>query len=159
MPRCSSLLQRLCTCPSRHRSWRATTRRSCLCPLHVPLKFPFAKDILCMDSSDCKLPFPVAELQKCLDPRTFDLWQKIIQEEDIADAKLEGLEYCPNCDFAMIFEVGYNEAPLLSCLKRDCQFVSCRRCKKKVYDIPRSLLPVLTRVHRPGTYGSALYGC
>jgi E3 ubiquitin-protein ligase RNF216 len=85
-----------------------------------------------MDSSGCKLLFPIAELKKCLEPRTFELWQKIAQAEDIAAAQLEGLEHCPNCDFCMIFEVGVDIAPVLTCLRSDCRFVSCRKCKKKV---------------------------
>ena len=109
----------------------------------------FRKDILCMDTSNCKLPFPVAELKKCLDPRTFDLWQKIVQAEDIAAANLDGLEYCPNCDFAMIFEVGFDQAPLLSCLKSDCRLVSCRRCKKKVFSTQHILLPLQAELYYP----------
>jgi len=88
-------------------------------------------DILCMDGTGCKQPFPKSELEKCLDHRTFALWQKIIQAHDIAAAKLEGLEQCPACDFAMIFEVGYDVAPLLHCLNSDCKLISCRRCQQK----------------------------
>jgi E3 ubiquitin-protein ligase RNF216 len=89
-----------------------------------------------MDSSGCKQPFPIAELKKCLEPRTFDLWQKIAQAEDIAAAQLEGLEHCPSCDFCMIFEVGIDVAPVLTCLRSDCRLVSCRKCKKKVSILP-----------------------
>ena len=105
-----------------------------------------------MDGTGCKQPFPASELQvpillfkclyitltgaaplqKCLDIRTYDLWQKIVQAEDIAAAELRGFEYCPACDFGMIFEVGHDVAPLLKCLKSDCRLVTCRRCGKPV---------------------------
>ena len=70
-----------------------------------------------MDTSGCRQPFPVTELQKCLDVRTFELWQRIVQADDIAAANLEGLEHCPACDFAMIFEVGIDVAPVLTAFK------------------------------------------
>jgi len=78
----------------------------------------------------------VAFLQKCLDNRTFELWQKIVQADDIAAAELQGFEYCPSCDFGMIFEVPFNVAPLLRCLRSDCRLVSCRRCRKPVIHAP-----------------------
>ncbi|KIM89250.1 hypothetical protein PILCRDRAFT_34787, partial [Piloderma croceum F 1598] len=88
------------------------------------------RDILCMDGTGCRQPFPATELQKCLDIRTYDLWQKIVQAEDIAAADLRGFEHCPACDFGMIFEVGHHVAPLFKCLKSDCRLVTCRRCRK-----------------------------
>lgn len=86
-----------------------------------------------MDLSGCKQPFPATELQKCLEPHTIDLWQRISQAQDIAAAQLEGLEHCPKCEFCMIFEVGIDVAPDLICLKSDCGFISCRSCKQKVF--------------------------
>ena len=85
-----------------------------------------------MDTSGCKLPFPSSELQRCLDARTYDLWQRIVQADDIAAANIEGLEHCPSCDFAIIFEVGIDVDPVLTCLNGTCKLVSCRRCKKQV---------------------------
>jgi len=137
MCRWPSLLQRLCT-RSSGRGHRKTT--ACKSRLYPPKQFTVyhlmimapQQDITCMDTSGCKLAFPSAELQKCLKEPTFNLWQKIVQAEDIAAANLAGLEHCPACDFAMIFEIGVEAAPLLHCLKSDCRLVSCRRCKKKV---------------------------
>ena len=74
----------------------------------------------------------VAISQKCLDNRTYDLWQKIVQADDIAAAELRGFEHCPACDFGMIFEVGPDVVPLLKCLNGDCRLVTCRRCRKPV---------------------------
>jgi hypothetical protein len=107
--------------------------------VYIPISFflidlrPGPQDILCMDSSGCKQPFPLTELQKCLKRPTFELWQKIAQEEDIAAAQIEGLEHCPKCEFCIIFEVGMDVVPVLVCLRSECRFVSCRGCKKKVY--------------------------
>lgn len=83
-----------------------------------------------MDGSGCKQPFTASELQKCLDNRTYDLWQKIVQADDIAAAELRGFEHCPGCDFGMIFEVGPDVVPLLKCLNNSCRLVTCRRCRK-----------------------------
>jgi TRIAD3 protein (E3 ubiquitin-protein ligase RNF216) len=99
------------------------------------------QDILCMDTSGCKLPFPPSELQRSLDARTYNLWQRIVQADDIAAANIEGLEHCPSCDFAIIFEVGIDVTPLLTCLNEGCKLVSCRRCKKPVI-IPVQEVPM-----------------
>jgi TRIAD3 protein (E3 ubiquitin-protein ligase RNF216) len=73
-------------------------------------------------------------LQRSLDARTYNLWQRIVQADDIAAANIEGLEHCPSCDFAIIFEVDIDVTPVLTCLNEDCKLVSCRRCKKPVMD-------------------------
>ncbi|KAF8523210.1 hypothetical protein JB92DRAFT_2705456 [Gautieria morchelliformis] len=86
-------------------------------------------EILCMDQSDCKLPFTTDILSQCLDDRTIALWDKLRQAKDIRDANLEGLEDCPFCDYALIIPLTVQQLPVFDCAK--CKNVSCRRCKKK----------------------------
>lgn len=85
-----------------------------------------------MDASNCSLPFPADVLRKCLDDKAYNLWEDIVQEDEIAAANLAGLERCPRCKFAGIFEEDFKQAPLLRCPRMDCGFVSCRKCKQKV---------------------------
>ncbi|CCO28816.1 TRIAD3 [Rhizoctonia solani AG-1 IB] len=59
-------------------------------------------EILCMDQSGCRAPFPDEQLQRVLPPKTLDLLQRIRQKKAVDDARIPGLEHCPFCDYAYI---------------------------------------------------------
>ncbi|CAE6423577.1 unnamed protein product [Rhizoctonia solani] len=59
-------------------------------------------EILCMDQSGCRAPFPDEQLQRVLSSNTLDLLQRIRQKKAVDDARIPGLEHCPFCDYAYI---------------------------------------------------------
>ncbi|KDQ62367.1 hypothetical protein JAAARDRAFT_203517 [Jaapia argillacea MUCL 33604] len=91
--------------------------------------------VLCMDQTNCKQPIPPPELHKCIDERTLALLARNLQQSDLKAAELEGLEQCPHCPFAMIFEVGVEQVDVFECRNGECGVRSCRKCWKQVGDI------------------------
>jgi E3 ubiquitin-protein ligase RNF216 len=96
----------------------------------------YSQIIRCMDGSNCQHTFPPSVLRQCLDTKSYDLWQDILQEDSLDSARIEGLERCPKCSFAIIFEVDFKHNPELRCQRTECGFVSCRRCKEGVQKLP-----------------------
>lgn len=86
--------------------------------------------ILCMDQSDCKLPFPESELRRLLTPKLLALYERIKQRKEIEAAGLENLEECPFCEYKVVIE--NDQERLFRCENADCGAVSCRECKKLV---------------------------
>ncbi|QRW27013.1 endoplasmic reticulum membrane protein [Rhizoctonia solani] len=84
-------------------------------------------EILCMDQSGCRAPFPDEQIQRVLPPNTIDLLQRIRQKKAVDDARIPGLEHCPFCDYAYIITDG---GPTFVCQKPSCMVVSCRRCRR-----------------------------
>ena len=87
-------------------------------------------NIICMDQSGCKLPFPYSELRRFLTPKLLDLYDRVKQAKDIAMAGLENLEECPYCEFKVVID--NPQERLFRCQNRDCEAVTCRECKKPV---------------------------
>ena len=87
-------------------------------------------NILCMDQSDCKLPFPESELRRLLTPKLLALYERIKQRKEIEAAGLENLEECPFCDYKVVIE--NDQEKLFRCENAECGAVSCRKCKKLV---------------------------
>ncbi len=87
-------------------------------------------NIVCMDQSGCKLPFPESELHRFLSEKLLALYDRVKQRKEIEAAGLENLEECPFCDYKVVID---NEAEkLFRCEKEDCGAVTCRGCKKPV---------------------------
>ncbi|CAE6498172.1 unnamed protein product [Rhizoctonia solani] len=84
-------------------------------------------DILCMDQSGCRAPFPDEQLQRVLSPVTLDLLHRIRQKKDIDDANIRGLEDCPFCEYAYIIT---DNGPTFVCQNPSCMTVSCRKCRR-----------------------------
>ncbi|KAF6751281.1 hypothetical protein DFP72DRAFT_495742 [Ephemerocybe angulata] len=91
-------------------------------------------DIRCMYTGDaeCQLTFTLDTLKMCLPPPLIALYQRLMQQKDLKEANLEGLEECPFCSFACIMEMSLQELPTFTCqdLER-CGVVSCRICRAK----------------------------
>ncbi|KZO97505.1 hypothetical protein CALVIDRAFT_479838 [Calocera viscosa TUFC12733] len=92
-------------------------------------------ELLCMDQSDCKAPFPESEIARFLPEKTLSLYHRIKQGKEIEKAGLEGLESCPFCDYACVIE--NDEEKLFRCENEDCLIISCRTCKKQDH-LPKS---------------------
>ncbi|KAH7906652.1 hypothetical protein BJ138DRAFT_1129757 [Hygrophoropsis aurantiaca] len=85
-------------------------------------------NIVCMDQSGCKLPFPECELERFLSSKLLELYHRVKQRKEIEAAGLENLEECPFCEYKCVIE---NEMEkLFRCENADCGAVSCRQCKK-----------------------------
>ncbi|RDX42329.1 hypothetical protein OH76DRAFT_1363022 [Lentinus brumalis] len=84
--------------------------------------------IVCMDQSGCKLPFPDSELRRFLSPKLLELYERVKQRKEIEAAGLEGLEECPFCEYKVVIE-NENER-LFRCENEACGAVTCRQCKK-----------------------------
>ncbi|KAL4072366.1 hypothetical protein V8B97DRAFT_1958637 [Scleroderma yunnanense] len=92
-------------------------------------------NIVCMDQSGCKLPFPESELKRFLSSRLLELYERVKQRKEIEAAGLENLEECPFCEYKCVID---NEAEkLFRCENTECAAVTCRACKKPDH-LPKS---------------------
>ncbi|KAK0443954.1 uncharacterized protein EV420DRAFT_1017265 [Desarmillaria tabescens] len=93
-------------------------------------------NILCMDQSGCKHPFPESELRRLLSPKLMELYERVKQRKEIEAAGLDGLEECPFCEYKCVIE-NPNEK-LFRCGNEDtCGAITCRSCKKADH-LPKS---------------------
>ncbi|ESK93036.1 ring finger [Moniliophthora roreri MCA 2997] len=93
-------------------------------------------NIVCMDQSGCKLPFPVSELRRFLPEKLMELYERIKQRKEIEMAGIEGLEECPFCEYKCVIE--NKEEKLFRCgNEENCGAISCRQCKKPDH-LPKS---------------------
>jgi len=97
-----------------------------------------------MDASGCNLPFTYGELASCVEERTLQLWERLQRRKDIREAKIEKLEECPFCSYAMEILRDWEEDEEFRCIV--CEVASCRRCRKKVliFECPILYSPGLT---------------
>ncbi|KAG9090822.1 hypothetical protein FS749_000263 [Ceratobasidium sp. UAMH 11750] len=77
----------------------------------------------------CKLAFAESEIQRYLPAKSFELWHRIKQEQEIELAQIPGLESCPFCSYAVVIE--NDQERLFRCENARCGIVSCRECKKE----------------------------
>lgn len=112
-------------CPDAHLFCMScmTTYASTLLGAHDP-------NIVCMDQSGCKLPFPESEIKRCLGPKLLSLYERVKQRREVEAAGLENLEECPFCEYKVVIE--NPQERLFRCENEDCGAVTCRKCKKLV---------------------------
>ena len=98
--------------------------------------------LTCIQSpSLCPLPFPPSELKRILPVTLYDLYERLEQQKQIAQAQLADLEECPFCEWKCVLEASAEEDKLFRCgNEEDCGAVSCRGCRKLVC---RDFLPCL----------------
>lgn len=88
--------------------------------------------LVCMDTSECSRPFSSSVLKVALESRTFQRYEKMLQNKEIRDANIPGLEECPFCDWACVLESISEKDVHFKCGDvEECGIVSCRQCKKK----------------------------
>lgn len=88
-------------------------------------------NILCMDQSGCKHPFPESELRRLLSPKLMELYERVKQRKEIEAAGLDGLEECPFCEYKCVIE-NPNEKLFRCGNEETCGAITCRSCKKVV---------------------------
>ena len=81
--------------------------------------------LACLAGDDCKSNINLTTLSKALDPKMFSQWLRKIQEKEVQDAKIDGMEHCPFCPFAMIMISHPTWQPTFTCQQPDCQRKSC----------------------------------
>jgi hypothetical protein len=121
----TSLQDKMVQCPDAH-----VFCRTCTTSYASGLLGAHDANIVCMDQSGCKLPFPDSQLQRILGGKLMDLYNRIKQTKEIEAAGLENLEACPFCDYKVVIE--NEDEKLLWCANQECLAVSCRFCKKLV---------------------------
>lgn len=102
----------------------------CMCTYSETLLGAHDANIVCMDQSGCKLPFPESELRRFLSAKLLALYDRVKQRKEIEAAGLENLEECPFCDYKVVID--NPDEKLLRCENSECGAVTCRACKKLV---------------------------
>ncbi|KAG6331024.1 hypothetical protein ID866_8063 [Astraeus odoratus] len=72
---------------------------SCMTSYSSTLLGEHNPNIVCMDQSGCKLPFPESELRRFLSPKLLELYERVKQRKEIEAAGLDNLEECPFCEY------------------------------------------------------------
>ena len=104
--------------------------KSCMISYASNLLGSHNPNIVCMDQSGCKLPFPESELQRFLTPKLLALYERVKQRKEIEAAGLENLEECPFCEYKVVID--NPQERLIRCENEECGAVTCRECKKLV---------------------------
>ncbi|KAJ7530519.1 hypothetical protein O6H91_14G007100 [Diphasiastrum complanatum] len=83
--------------------------------------------VQCMDTDGCEESFPWTELQRCIPQDVLSKYEQRQAEDAISRAKLEGLVYCPFCQFPCEVD---RDIFILKCPSHLCRKDSCIRCKE-----------------------------
>jgi E3 ubiquitin-protein ligase RNF216 len=83
-----------------------------------------------MDQSGCKEPFIPSQLRRFLPEKLVVLYDRVLANQNVREAGIEGIEECPACDFKCVIDD--EEEELFYCHNEACLMVSCRKCKKPV---------------------------
>ncbi|KAI6029930.1 hypothetical protein BKA83DRAFT_4225342, partial [Pisolithus microcarpus] len=109
--------------------------KSCMTSYSSTLLGEHNPNIVCMDQSGCKLPFPESELKCFLTSKMLELYERVKQRKEIEAAGLENLEECPFCEYKCVID---NEMEkLFRCENVECGAVTCRACKRQDH-LPKS---------------------
>ncbi|KAG6377314.1 hypothetical protein JVT61DRAFT_15103 [Boletus reticuloceps] len=133
--------------------------KSCMSSYASNLLGEHNPNIVCMDQSGCKLPFPESELGRFLSPKLLELYYRVKQRKEIEAAGLENLEECPFCEYRCVIE---NELErLFRCENAACNAITCRACKKPprpscaIVQNARNVCYLFNRMHHPHLLFSA----
>ncbi|GAB7362756.1 hypothetical protein MBLNU230_g3061t1 [Neophaeotheca triangularis] len=76
----------------------------------------------------CGLKLATSQLRLLPNQKDVERLENLLQEEELRNADIPGLEGCPFCSYQAILEDGYNH---FQCENPRCGELSCRICKKK----------------------------
>eukprot|EP00011_Vannellida_sp_DIVA3-517-6-12_P007986 CAMPEP_0114626616 /NCGR_PEP_ID=MMETSP0168-20121206/11875_1 /TAXON_ID=95228 ORGANISM="Vannella sp., Strain DIVA3 517/6/12" /NCGR_SAMPLE_ID=MMETSP0168 /ASSEMBLY_ACC=CAM_ASM_000044 /LENGTH=424 /DNA_ID=CAMNT_0001837929 /DNA_START=34 /DNA_END=1305 /DNA_ORIENTATION=+ len=82
--------------------------------------------LACLESG-CEDVFAENEAKKFMDRKQFKLWERRVQQAELAAAGIIDLEECPFCDFGMVIDD--DELLVFICQNPGCMKQSCRKCK------------------------------
>ncbi|KXN82310.1 hypothetical protein AN958_02742, partial [Leucoagaricus sp. SymC.cos] len=117
--------EKLIQCPNAH-----LFCLSCLRSYASTLLGSHNTHISCISQCDppCTRTFPPSSLHRVLPRKTYVLYERLLQQQEIAAANLEGLEECPFCEWKCIIDVEWEEEKLFRC--GGCGAISCRKCRR-----------------------------
>lgn len=73
------------------------------------------------------------DFQRVLDREKFELITQKIQYDELKRANIEGLEYCPFCDYVALLS---DTESVFKCKNIDCMKETCRKCRHEAH-IPK----------------------
>lgn len=91
-------------------------------------------DVKCMSATnleECRHSLPRSALEGCLPPPLLSLYNQVALKKDLRDARIQGLEECPFCDFACIIEEPVEEMSIFLCGDDRCGLRTCRMCRRQ----------------------------
>ena len=92
----------------------------------------------CMSTDDCEVSIPMSEIRRALPNDVIERYEYRQAQEAIAEAKLEGLVYCPFCSIPYIVDVKCVEildCPNPKCLKSKAVIRECNICHAELIKI------------------------
>ncbi|KAJ3443619.1 e3 ubiquitin-protein ligase [Anaeramoeba flamelloides] len=107
----------------------------CVDCLHNLVKYAIGarkKEIRCPGVEKCDFGFSLNMIQKAVPEKTWDLFERLVQESEISQAKIENLRKCPNCDYAVIIE-DIQETQILECKNPRCLSKTCLLCNERAH--------------------------
>ncbi|KAH9326081.1 hypothetical protein KI387_006259, partial [Taxus chinensis] len=81
----------------------------------------------CMDTNGCNESIPMSEVRRALPVDVIERYEQRQAQADIERARLEGLVYCPFCNFPCEVDEGVR---VLECPNSKCSKASCIQCKE-----------------------------
>ena len=75
-------------------------------------------------NNECESEYSMSALKAVLDPSAYGNILKNMQNEEIKRAGLDGLESCPNCEYAVIIE--NPDEKVFYCINPQCLKETCR---------------------------------
>lgn len=89
-------------------------------------------DVICMDGGGCQAEFSREERSRFLDSNLVAVLERLQQQAELREAKLDDLESCPFCNYAEIYPpVEFDKE--FRCRMPECEVISCRLCKTKTH--------------------------
>ena len=79
--------------------------------------------VACLNA-DCSEIYSLANIKRCVDPETFSHLVRRCQQEEIREADIKNLVFCPYCDYASIIDD--ETVTVFRCLNPSCMRESCR---------------------------------
>ncbi|KAJ3429939.1 e3 ubiquitin-protein ligase [Anaeramoeba flamelloides] len=89
------------------------------------------KEIKCPGVEKCEFGFSKEMIQKAVPEKTWDLFERLVQESEIKSAGIENLKKCPNCDYAVIIES--KSTCILECMNPECMRETCLLCGEEAH--------------------------
>jgi len=101
--------------------------RNCV-RIHIDVCFKEGKSRFACAENSCPGEYTIQLVSELLPPKDINRLHKRIQEENIRQAEIDGLECCPYCPYAVI--VDNPDDKIFRCLNPECMKETCRLCKE-----------------------------
>lgn len=116
------LIDDMVECTNEHLCCRSCTRT------HIDVCFQEGKCRFACVESSCSGEYTIQLVNELLSPKDVQRLHKRLQEVNIRQAAIDGLECCPHCPYAVIVE--NPDDKVFRCLNPECMKETCRLCKE-----------------------------